>query len=299
MVGITETPTSISAVYAIKNGTQVTIKAQQCERVGDLAAKQRFLTQFVTDNSLQGVLCSYVLEVGEYSLNLFDAPAVPKEEVHRAVRWLLRENINFPIEDAIIDTFELPFARAKDNGKMLYAVAIRKELISKIENLIAPTGLVLSVIDIPELVLKNVVNRHPQQLKGCAFIQLSPTYGKLILCREEQICITRSFELKLEELGQDQEQDSRILEALALEVQRSFDYINSVFRQNIPNIIILAPTGVNKEVVQNFLKSNLGAEVYCLKMAEHFTFEKPLKEEEEAEYLLAAGVALRQPEAAA
>ena len=298
-VGVYQTPNSLAAVYAIASDAQITVKAAVFAMVEELSAKQALLTKFVTDHGLQNIQRSYVLDSGEYSLNLVDAPLVPKEEVRKAIRWVIKDVVNFPIDDAIIDTFELPFPRAKDNVKLDYAVVMRKELIPKIESLIIPSGLELSVIDIPELVLKDMINRHPQQSKGCAFIQLNPKHGKLILCRNEQVCIARSFELKLNDLGSDPELDSKNLESLALEIQRSFDYLNSVFRQSVPNVVVLAPTTVNRNVIQEFLKNNLGSEVHLLKVSEYINFETPIKEEEEADYLLASCAVLRQQEAAA
>jgi MSHA biogenesis protein MshI len=171
---------------------------------------------------------------------------------------------------------------------------MRNILLPKIENVVEQAGLELKYIDIPELILKNIVNRHPQQLKGCVFLQLNEMGGRLILCRNEQVCITRSFEIKLNNLGKDPEADNRVLETLALEVQRSFDYINSIFRQNVPNVIIIAPTTLDKSILEASLKNTLGSEVYFLKLNEHFIFEPPVKEEEEANILLATGAVLRE-----
>ncbi len=120
--------------------------------------------------------------------------------------------------------------------------------------------------------------------------------GKLILYREKQRCIIRSFELSLGELGKDPENDGKKIDSLALEIQRSFDYMNSVFRQSIPNVIVLAPTTIGNHIIQESLKNTLGSEVNSLKLSECVTFEQPMKEEEEANCLLAVGTVLREEE---
>jgi len=293
IVGIYETPKSIAIAYALAVGSKITVRSYVLQQAEDLTAKQAVLQQFVTEQGLQGVHCSYVLSPGEYNLNLVDEPTVPKEEVAKALRWVLKDLVNFPVEDAILDTFELPFVRARDNTKMIYAATMRKEMIPKIEAFIAPSTLVLKFIDIPELVLKNVVGLHPQEAKGCAFLYLGPKSGRLILSRNQQLCITRAFELKADDLGKDPIRDAKILDALSLEIQRSNDYIGSVFRQNIPNVIILAPTLTNRNILQESFKSSLGSEVFLLRLSELLTFEKAVKEEEEAEALLAIGAVLR------
>jgi len=295
IVGVTETPTSIAIAYA--NAQESKPKVQVIFQAADtLADKQAILKKFVAENQLQGVLCSYVLSSGDYSLNLVDAPLVAKEEIPRAMRWVVRDLINFPVEEAVIDIFEVPFPRVRDNVRMIYAAVMRKPVVDKIEALINPSGLSVAFIDIPELVLRNILVRNPQKLKGCVFVYLGDKGGKLILCRDEQICIARSFELKLEALGQDPVQNNKILESLALEIQRSFDYMNSVFRQNIPNVIVMAPTVLDKNSLEVSLKSNLGAEVYSLKLSEQLTLSNPMTESDEVNSLLAIGATLRTEE---
>lgn len=298
LVGVSETATHIAAAYTVIHDGKVIVKGHFCAEAGDLAARQQLLGQFVAEHQLQGANCTYVLGSSDYGLSLVEAPLVAKQEIAHALRWLLKDSVNYPIEEAIIDCFDVPFVRAKDNVKMVYAASIHKDLVPKIQTLIEATGLLLRFIDIPELALRNIVNFHPVETKGCAFIALSSTGGKLILCRGEDLCITRSFDLKLGELGKNPNEDSGILESLALEVQRSFDYISSIFRQTIQNNIVLAPTLVNGTIVMDSLKSALGAEVFLLKAVECFSFEKSITEEAVAECLLAIGGSMRQEQLA-
>ncbi len=294
LVAIHETPRGITAVYGISVAEKMVVKAHVFQATESLEAKQEVLEKFVKENALQSAACTYVLASGDYTLHLVDEPAVPAEEIPKAMCWIVRDLIQFPIAEAVIDTFPLPFPRAKDNVKMLYAVVVKKEIISKIKARIDATGMALKYVDIPELALKNLLAKHPQQPKGCALMVLEGQGGKLILMKNESLCIARSFELKLDTLGKEELQDGKILESLALEVQRSFDYINSVFRQSVENVVILAPTRMDKNSIQASLKNSLGSEVIFLNVSEIVQFEQPLKEGEECEYLLAAGSVLRE-----
>lgn len=296
MVGIYETPVGIAVVYGVLEDPKPIINAYTFEAADTVEAKQAVINKFVIAHALQGVGCSYVLGTGEYSLNLVESPLVAASEIPMAMRWVLRDLINFPIEEATIDTFDVPFLRARDNIKMIYAAAIQKQRVEKIEKRIKSSGLILQFIDIPEMTLKNILSRNPQKLKGCALVQLGAKSGKLILCRDDQICITRSVDLKLENLGQDSAQDAKTLESLALEFQRSFDYLNSVFRQNIPNTIVLAPTVIDKNIISESLKANLGSEIVELKLSEIFKFHQLMPIDEEANYLFAVGAVLRTKE---
>ncbi len=294
IVGIYVAPSSIAIAYAVSLGLKIMVKSYVFHKAAELSAKQAILQQFVIERGLQGVPCSYVLAPGEYSLNLVEEPTVPKDEVPKALRWILRDLVNFPLKDAVIDTFELPFLRAKDNMKMIYAASMPKEMLSKIASFIAPSALVLKYIDIPELVLKNIVNFYSAEIKGCALLYVGSKCGILILTKNRQLCIVRSFELKADDLDKSLTKDSRILEILSLEIQRSYDYIGSIFHQNIPNLIVLVPTWVDRNIMQESFKSSLGAEIIFLTLAELMTFEKPINAAEEAEGLLAIGSVLRE-----
>ncbi len=294
IVGVYETPTSIAMVYVVPSDTQITVKAQYFEAGEDLTRKQTVLKKFVAEHELQGVPCTFVLGLGDYSLNLVEAPTVPKAEVSKAVSWTLKDRVSFPIEEAIIDTFELPFTRASDNTSMLYAAVVQKRVVSRIETFVNESGLELKFIDIPELTLKNISDKSPEQEKGCAFINLHPTGGKLILTKNESLCVTRSFNLDLDDLTT--EEAPAILETLSLEIQRSFDYTNSLFKKTIPSVLVLAPTTLDKFVIESSIKSSLGVEVFYLKLADYFVFENSLEEGDEPEFLFALGATMRKKE---
>ncbi len=294
LVGFYETDNSLSIAYGIDEGVGVVIKAQAYQNFsrGDTGIKQVALQRFVETHQLAGVACSYVLGTGEYSLYLVESPAVPVQERSQAVSWLIRDLVNFPIEEAVIDTFELPFARARDNLNMLYAVVMRKKQVAEIESFIDGSGLILKLIDIPELALKNVINLDPKYKEGCAFIQLYEQGGRLMLCQDNSICMIRSFDLKLDDLLS--ESGAQFLESLCVEIQRSFDYVNSMFRKNISNTVVLAKIPRDISVIQAAIKNTLGFEVDIFDFGQKIKTEKPLSEEESTECLCAIGTVLRE-----
>lgn len=293
-VGIYETATGIAMVYGLAKAGSLLIKSCRYQAAKDLKERQAIVTQFVAEHQLQDAECCYVLETHDYNLNLLEAPKVPKKEINQAVRWVVKDLIHFPVEEAIIDVFDLPVARARDNMKMIYVVVSQKSVIQRIESFITSTGLILETIDIPELVLKNVIVKALANLKEGAFIYLTQNSGKVILYRENQIYITRSFEIKLSTTPGEIKSDNKTLDLLALEIQRSFDYLNSVFRHSMQNNIVLAPTLIEGNIIQEFLRNALGGEVKILKLVDCLKFEKPIKEEEEANCLLAIGAVLRE-----
>lgn len=294
IVSVYESPNSISMVYLVPGETQPTIVDQFFEVGEDQMRRQTVLTKFVSKNDLKGVPCTYVLGFSEYSLSLVDAPSVPKAEVAKAVSWTLRDILSFPVEEAIIDTFELPFHRANDDMKLLYAAIVRKTVVSRIETFINETGLELKYVDIPELALRNLAEKSPDINSGCAFVKLVSNGGKIIMCSENNLCVSRSFNLDLEDLTT--EKGPETLEALSLEVQRAFDYVNSLFRKSIPNVLVLAPTVCDKMVIESSIKSSLDCEINYLKLSDHFVFENAIDEYDEPDYVFPIGAAIRKEE---
>lgn len=297
VIGVQETPDTLTSVHAVLQASAAPIiKNYMSEKVTGREARLSIFKKFVMDNNLIGLPCNYVLSTGDYSLNLVESPAVPEQEIPEAMKWILRDLIQFPAEEAVIDTFALPYTRSRDNTKMLYAVAMRRTTVKEIEKFINESGLILKTIDISELALVNIMNLLPEHLAGGIFLQLEPRGGKLILCKEGQICITRSFENKLEDLTVSSEDSGeRALELLELEIQRSLDYLSSMFRQSIPSIVFIGPNQLKKPFIQETLKKTLGIDVIFFKLSEILSFEKPLQGEvEEIPYVLASGAAIRK-----
>ena len=60
---------------------------------------------------LNGFEFSTLLENGEYQMLTVDAPNVPAEEVKAAIRWRIKDSLNYPVEEATIDVLQIPLTR--------------------------------------------------------------------------------------------------------------------------------------------------------------------------------------------
>jgi MSHA biogenesis protein MshI len=66
---------------------------------------------------------SAVLSAQDYQLVQVDAPEVEPSELRSAVRWKLREIINFPVSEAVVDVFDIPEQARYVDTRMIFAVA--------------------------------------------------------------------------------------------------------------------------------------------------------------------------------
>src|SRR5450759_3913424 len=68
-----------------------------------------------------------LLAPGEYQMLLVEAPNVPTEEMKTAVRWKIKDGLNYHIDDATVDMVRIPASK--------YASGRPQYLLSLINNL--------------------------------------------------------------------------------------------------------------------------------------------------------------------
>ncbi len=161
----------------------------------------RALAAAVREHKLEGLPCVCVLSTDEYTLRLIDAPDVPDAELKDAARWLLKDSIDFSIEDAAIEVIRIP-KRDEDQGyERIYAIALRKSRIERITALFKTSGLDLLAIDIDEMALRNAVYPFLASNGATAVLQLGSKASLLEIIRDGTLCMARSVSATLELLS--------------------------------------------------------------------------------------------------
>lgn len=231
-----------------------------------------------------------VLAPGSYQLLLIEAPDVPVEELRAAVRWRIKDLIDFHIDDAVIDVFEMPAQGRGGINKMMYAVAARAELVREQIDAVEEAGLRLGVVDIAELSLRNVAERLEPAGDGVALLYVSAAHSILLIVRQGVLYMTRRVETGLEMLGSAAGMRSEFVDGLALEMRRSLDYFESHYEQNPIGALYtegLAPA--NREL----LEQSLGLPVNRLDIASVLDCDATIDDEMQHACLPAIGAALR------
>jgi len=94
---------------------------------------------------------------GSYQLLQMNAPAVPRHEWKEALRWQLKDFIDFPAEQATFDVLDIPTeSHAPGRPHMVFVAVARNEQVGEIMARYDRAHLNLQAIDIPELALRNV-----------------------------------------------------------------------------------------------------------------------------------------------
>jgi MSHA biogenesis protein MshI len=265
-----------------------------CKRVTLPSEREvgKALTKLVKEMELEDKQCSYVFNRKDYNLHLVEAPEVEDSELRAAVRWKIKDLLDMKVEDAAIDVFPVP-EDAYRGRKMVYVVAALKSKIQSVVNMVTASGLELAVIDIPELVMRNLSSRFIEDDHGVAFMDLRRNGSTMNITRGGELYLSRRINTQLDpDVMQSVEWDS-LKDRLVLEIQRSLDYYESQMGQNQINRIVIVQRQHDSTAMVETLNGLLSAEVSVLNLAEHVKSGVELSSEDQQVAMAAIGATLR------
>lgn len=220
-----------------ESGFQVDLRA---DTIDSLPQARDMLKQQSVDVGLKDTVCNLVLAPELYTLSLIERPMVPGDELNEAVRWRIQENVDFPVDEATVDTFDLPESAVRDSP-MVFVAAMRKEFLKVLLDKVYEAGIEVDSVNITELALRNIVHGlFPEPDQGIALLRLTAAGGMINVSRGEELFLSRRVSGVPGEFDDVLWQDYR--ERLLLQVQRSIDYYESAMSQPPCNGLIVATT---------------------------------------------------------
>ncbi|WP_108126048.1 hypothetical protein [Saccharospirillum mangrovi] len=175
-----------------------------------------------------------LLGEGYYQLLLVDVPDVPADEMEAALRLKAAELLHYDLEDASLAVILLPAQAYHGRTRMAFVVATRKEPLRQWGLALAKHGLTLTSVDIDQLQLRNLALRASDQPQN-GLLHLRDDHCQLLLIYQDELVLSRRFDIGYLDLGADAEGDALVLEgqtdiqrdSLVLELRRTFDYYES------------------------------------------------------------------------
>ena len=242
-----------------------------------------------------------VMQPDSHSLLLIEAPDVQPAELKAAVRWRIKDLIDFHIDDAVIDVFEIPEqGAAPGKARLMYAVAAKASTIHRQVEILDKTSLQLDIIDIPELAIRNIVALLDEDIRGTVFLYFNQSGGVITLTRQGSLYMSRDIDIGLSQMvaagsndGELHPQTQQALERIVLEIQRSMDYYESHFSQPPITSLVLAPFEQEVPGMIPYLSANLGMAVSVLDLNGLFDESETIDTVTQARCLTAVGAALR------
>ena len=202
-----------------------------------------------------GRACNLVLAPELYSTQLIERPNVADDELIEAVRWKLKDQIDFPVEHAALDVFPLPESAGRHQD-MVFAVCLPQDMLRGLVEAVDKVGLGITSIDISELALRNLSwHCFPMADQSVALLRLTSNSGLINVCRSEDLFLSRRLSGVPTDLS-----DAAWLEfrdQLLLQVQRSLDYYQSAMGQPECNMLMVACTDGWTQKVCDYLAEML------------------------------------------
>lgn len=259
--------------------------------------QQALLSKLSRQHHLDSFVCHSVMGLGQYNLLLVEAPDVQPAELRAAIRWRIKDLIDFHVDDAVIDVFEVPNQKTAGRNSMMYAVVARADIVRQRIERMTDANINLVVVDIPELALRNLAALLPEDVGGVATLYLEAHSGLITITRQGVLYLSRQIDLGYldvfsnpdsGELSHDQ------IDRIVVEIQRSLDYYESHFSQPAVSSVVVMPAIKPVNGMADYLNSQLDLKVRDLDLNQLVDAPVALDPATQGGCLLAIGAALRE-----
>lgn len=235
----------------------------------------------------------------DYQMLSVESPNVPPEELKAAVRWRLKDMLDFHVDDATIDVLDIPVDKnATVRVNQMFAVAARNMVVEARQNLFATAKVDLAVIDIPEAAQRNIAALLEPEGRGLAMLYFNAEGGLLTVSFNGELYLSRRIDVTLAQLQEtDPDRRNGYFDRITLELQRSLDHFDRQFHFVTVVKLLLAPLPGSGLI--DYLSSNLYMPVDALDLGTVFDLSKVpelASIEQQHRHYLTLGAALRHEE---
>ena len=252
---------------------------------------------------LEQYRCTTLLSADQYQLHSIEAPPVPPAELKSAVRWRLKDVVDYPVDAATLDVLEIPGpGDGVPGGKAIYAITAKNEAIARCIRPFDAAQVPLEVVDICELAQRNIAALFEADGEGVAMLAFYPEDGMLTFTGRGELYVSRRIEIRLADLiAEDADERHEAHQRVAAAVERSLEHFEREFGYVQLGKLLVAPLPPQAGL-QDYLASHIDGEVESADLAEvmDLSATPELKRpERQAEYLPMIGAALRSESARA
>ncbi|MEW6703920.1 MAG: agglutinin biogenesis protein MshI [Pseudomonadota bacterium] len=240
--------------------------------------------------------CVALLQRSQYQLLPMDAPEVPRDEWRAAVRWKLKDLVDFPVESAGVDVLEVPAEASARRQAALIAVAAPAQALRPLVEAAEEAGLQWQALDVPETALRNLSALFATAGRSHALLHIGDSHGTLVITTGGELLLSRQIDVTRAQIAADDEAARQAaFDRAGLELQRTLDGFERVFTQtSLERLQVLPGPGIAafcdyvREIVYVPVAEADPAEVLDLSAVPALRQPHTLQR-----YLLAIGAALR------
>ena len=201
------------------------------------------LEQTAKEHELGRYRCTTLLHPAEYQLLMVDAPNVPREELKAAIRWRVKDLLEYHIDDATMDVLDVPVDKdAQGKSHYMYAVAAKNEIVQGQVAQFERAKIPLQVIDIPETAQRNIAELYEPAHRGIGMLTFDQSGGLFTLSFEGELYLARRLDVTWSQLvAAREDQRQPYFERIGVELQRSLDHFERQYRNITLSELLLGP----------------------------------------------------------
>ena len=197
--------------------------------------------------SLHRHRCVALLQRHQYQCLTMDAPAdVPRDDWAAAVRWQLKDTVDFAVDTAAIDVLAVPEGTSYRAQPQLIAVAAAESQVRPLVEQAHDAGAPWQAIDIVETALRNLSALVEPEGRAQALLHCQAHHATLVVTYNGELLSTRQLELSLALPDDtDDAQRQQAYDQAGLELQRTLDGIERAFGQvTLARLLVTPMPGV-------------------------------------------------------
>ena len=195
-----------------------------------------------------------VLDRVQYRMQASEAPAdIPRENWADAIRWQLKDQVDFPVDDAVIDVLEVPNSTQLRQNNAVMAFMVPRADYSGIEMAADDLGLNWTALDLPETALRNLCALCEEEggEKAQAFVAFGEAHGMLVITYKGELLMARHIEVAMSAITGEEEVRGAALSRSALEILRTVDTFERMHSQvQLAAMTVALPPGCGPEVLE-------------------------------------------------
>lgn len=204
-------------------------------------AQARTLGKLVNKLGQQGSTAALTLPLGSYKVLQIERPAVEQHELIDAARWRIREQLDYPVEDAALQVFDAPQPGERNRVPHLNVVAVPNRTVRELTVLMKKAGLRPGKITIAELALRELVSSRLDAADVVATVFLNTRQGVIQITRGREVFLSRRIDYGLGSIKPTDSEATGIHMTLPLELRRTVDYFESNYSVGHVRKVIACP----------------------------------------------------------
>lgn len=255
------------------------------------------LKSIISHAALSAVPCNALLNVDQYQILQVDKPNMPDAEVKAALKWKVKELLDYQVENATVDGVEIPIDPQNPNRlPFMFAICAKNPQLAELSNNVLDAGVNLKSLDVHALAQRNIAALLEVDGRVLVMVSVLERGCLLTFSAKGELYHTRFVELDRGFLiDPNGALFTSNLDRLILELQRSLDSFDRQFPFLTIQRLLIMPDQNSARLVEA-LKSSLylPVETFDLTDIVDFTDGKDYSSlEKQAMLLPALGAALR------